>query len=446
MHSKFPCLIFFSCPLDFQLAPLPEAFHFLPPSSLTLLPGSLAIMSETRNILVLGASYAGLGSAHSILRHVYPALPRDQKVEYKAILVDPSTKWYQRHGSPRAAASADLIPADKIFLDIEPGFKRYGDAFRFVQGKATAWDPEARAVVIQKADGSGDERVEYYALVLATGSKTYAPVFSQQGNGYVEVEEALQDMHGRLKNAESIVIAGGGPTAVETAGEVGYMLNGSAGCFSSRPAHQRVDITVITNADKLLPVLKPAVAKQAEKYLNRVGVDVRYRTKVSSTRRLPDGKTQVVLHDGTEIAADLYIPAMGVQPLSDYVPAQLKDEMGYVRQNNETLRIDSVGPRVYAIGDVGTASRNTILDIYDQVPVLCANVKRDLGAAQPSSQDRVYKPKTSALQIVPIGRSKGVGELFGWTVPSWFVWMIKGRDYMLPQHDTVNGDKWAKEA
>jgi hypothetical protein len=34
-------------------------------------------------------------------------------------------------------------------------------------------------------------------------------------------------------------------------------------------------------------------------------------------------------------------------------------------------------------------------------------------------------------QLVPIGRSKGVGALMGWEVPSWVVWAIKGRDYWL---------------
>ena len=36
-------------------------------------------MSEPRNIVVLGASYAGIGIAHYFLHHVYPHLPKDGK-------------------------------------------------------------------------------------------------------------------------------------------------------------------------------------------------------------------------------------------------------------------------------------------------------------------------------------------------------------------------------
>jgi hypothetical protein len=32
-------------------------------------------MSETRNIVFLGASYAGISATHYFLKHVYPSLP-----------------------------------------------------------------------------------------------------------------------------------------------------------------------------------------------------------------------------------------------------------------------------------------------------------------------------------------------------------------------------------
>ena len=109
---------------------------------------------ETRNIIFLGASYAGLGASHYFLKHVHPHLPTDQDITYKAILIDPSAKWYLRHASPRAVVSAEIIPADKLFLDIEPGYRQYGDKVEFVQGKATSWDETSRTLTLSKADGS----------------------------------------------------------------------------------------------------------------------------------------------------------------------------------------------------------------------------------------------------------------------------------------------------
>ena len=271
-------------------------------------------MAETRIIVFLGASYAGLGASHYFLKHIYPHLPNEPNIVYKAILVDPSAKWYLRHASPRAVLSADKIPEDKLFLDIEPGYEQYGDKIQFVQGKATRWDEKARTVAIKKADGE-DIEVSYWTLVLATGSKTYSPLLSLQGTPHTEVQNAHRAFHERVATAKDIVIAGGGPSGVETAGELGDYLNGAATGCSSRPSSPKAKITLITNSSKLLPNLRQSISDQAEKYLNRVCVDVRYNTKVYSARPSSNVKTSVMLHDGEELETDIYIPAMGVQPM-----------------------------------------------------------------------------------------------------------------------------------
>ena len=402
-------------------------------------------MSEKRTILVLGASYAGLGVAHYILKHIIPKLLKESGVAYKLILVAPSTKFQQRHASPRAIISDDLIPFDKFMLDIEPEFKQYGDAFQFIHGAATAWDPTARTVTIQRVgQPSAPETASYYALILATGSKTYSPLFSNWGTDYTDTTSAVEAFRQQLKTAKSIVITGGGPTSVETAGGIGEYLNGAAGWFSSRPAHPKAKITLVTKSDKLLPMLRKSIAAQAEVYLNRVGVDVRYGTEVASSRSSANGKTIVVFHNGEELETDIYIPAVGVTPLSAYIPDGLKNEQGYLKQNNETLRVDAAGPRVYAIGDVGTASRNTIVDVKDETPVLASNLQKDLMSAP--GADRKFQPGPSEMQVVPVGRSKGVGAAFGWRIPSFAVWLIKGRDYMLwAGEQTVTGSKFNKE-
>lgn len=365
--------------------------------------------------------------------------------------MDPSSKWYMRHASPRAAASAELVPAEKVFLSIEPGLHQYGDKVKFIQGKAITWDDKARNVTIQKADETS-EVVSYWALVLATGTKAASPLHSLQGTDYTDIQAAIRSLHSQLANAREIVIAGGGPAGVETAGELGEALNGVAGWFSSWPSNPKAKITLITSSSKLLPILRQSLSDQAETYLNRVGVDVRYNTKISSSKTLPNGKTKLILHDGEELEPDVYIPAMGVKPMSEYVPEHLKNKRGKVIQNTATLRVDAAGPRVYAIGDIGSYSSDSIFDILEGVPVMETNLKRDLLAShanpdtKPTGKDREFKKTETEMQIVPVGRAKGVGAVFGWRVPSWLVWLIKGRDYMVPKGSTkIDGSEWAKE-
>ena len=94
------------------------------------------------------------------------------------------------------------------------------------------------------------------------------------------------------------------------------------------------------------------------------------------------------------------------------------------------------------------------------LPILATNLKRDLLSfnsllpeEKPKGQDRLYTPDTKESMIVPIGSGGGVGAIMGWKVPSFFVWMLKGRDFMLGMSGlpTLHGEnvkkevKWTKE-
>ncbi|KAF2458085.1 hypothetical protein BDY21DRAFT_341484 [Lineolata rhizophorae] len=276
---------------------------------------------------------------------------------------------------------------------------------------------------------------------------------------------ALDAMNAKLKAAKTVVVGGGGPSGVETAGEIGEMLNGAAGWFADRPAHPKAAVTLVTASDRLLPLLRPAIASQAEAMLRRVGVDVRYNTKIESVADDADGATTVHLSSATAgaappepIKADAYVPAVGLAPNSGFVPAHLLDERRRVKVNAKTLRVDGAGPRVYCVGDVGDHTpHGGIPDTYSGVPVLGANMKRDCVAAAAGKegaavegQDKEFTPLTKEAQIVPVGRSKGVGAIMGFKLPSILIWLIKGRTFMLEPAFFVNmtylGNLYKKEA
>lgn len=271
-------------------------------------------MVDTRNIVFLGASYAGLGASHYFLKHVYPQLPNDSNVNYQVLIIDPSAKWYQRHAAPRAIANEEKAPAEKVFLEIELGYRQYGADATLIQGKAISWDDNGRTITIEKFDGSIED-ISYWALILATGTRSSSPLFSLQGEAHTEVLNAQDTLHKRVASAREIIIAGGGPSGVETAGELGEYLNGAAGWFSSWPSNPKVKITLITGSSRLLPQLRESISDSAVKYLNRVGVEVRFNTKVIKSEELPNGKTRVILHDGEEQEPDIFIAALGVRPM-----------------------------------------------------------------------------------------------------------------------------------
>jgi NADH dehydrogenase FAD-containing subunit len=421
----------------------------------------MAEKSEQKTVLILGGSYAGLSSAHYFLKHVLPVLP-DSK-SYNVVLVNPSSHFFARPAAPRAVVSQKLMAPEKIFYDIAGGFKQYpAEQFTFLEGTATAMDPSTRSVTITLPNKE-IQTITYYALILAVGTRPASAILGMQTT-HQNVQEAQAAFSKALLEAKSIVIAGGGPAGVETAGEIGHELNGMAGMFSKRPKTIKASITVITSEKKLLPALRPALATKAEKFLNKMGVDVIYNTKVESVTPQGAGeldtatnsidkvisKATVTLSNGETKEADLYIPATGVKPNTQFLPQNLVNEKGYVDMDGTTLRVEKAGARVYAIGDCGSYTRGGVMDIYDAVPVLLTNVKRDLlnpEGTPKGGQDRPYKPNLKETQLVPVGRSKGVGAVFGWKLPSIMVWMIKGRDYFTSMTPPiVDGSKWKKES
>ncbi|KAJ6003045.1 hypothetical protein N7451_005592 [Penicillium sp. IBT 35674x] len=380
----------------------------------------------TKNIVILGGSYGGVSTAHYLLKHAIPKLSDSHT--YQVVLVSASSEIICRPACPRAMISDDLLSQEKLWVSIPEVFKNYTVSnFRFEHARAERVDHTNRTVSIRYEKEEEDEKsMPFHALVIATGW------------------------------AKSIVVAGGGPAGVETAGELGEYLNGQPGWFAGKLKDPKVDITVVTSASQILPLLRPSIAQKAEEYLARVGVTVIKGTKVTGVSAPESGtdlalptKATVSLSDGSELNVDIYIPAVGMTPNTSFLDESLLMSDGRVETNHSTSRVDKAGDRVYAVGGVGSHARPAVHSILNAVPVVCANIKRDLflAAGDEAGAERSFKEDTRETQLVPIGRSKGVGAAMGYRLPSFLVWLIKGRDYWLrTTGDLWSGKQWEKES
>jgi NADH dehydrogenase FAD-containing subunit len=403
----------------------------------------------THSIVVLGASYAGSSVAHIFLKHIYPDLPKTG-AKYHIYLVNPSTTLYHRSASPRAAASLDLTKNIKLFSDLPSGFEQYdSNIFTFVRGAATAMNTTDRTVSVSRT-GGGEAVIQYHALILATGTSTYAPILSTNQTSLKGLQKTILDMNLKVKAAKSIVISGGGPSAVELAGEIGEYLNGAAGWLANRPSNPQTKITLIAGAGKLLPILSQRFSDWAESLLNRVGVDVIYNLRTTGTDERADGTTLVHLNNNTDIECDLFIPAMGVRPNTGFVPANLLNDRGYIKTNGSTLRVDEAGLRVYCLGDVGSYTRGGLIDLIEAVPAAMTNMKRDLLAAhsdleaKPTGPDKEYKTIAEETQLIPVGQTRGLGAFSGFKLPYFMTYHFKVKDYFDCGHEFASGSRWVK--
>lgn len=382
-------------------------------------------MSETRNIVILGASFAGLMSAHYIIKHTLPQLSKAK---------DPSTHFWWHIAAPREIVSSKELSHNKCFVPIMDGFKQYShlkDSIKFHHGEATGLDTEARIVSWKPAGSDATESLSYYALVLATGIKSPTPLTTLHGDHTISIK-ALDEMNKKLATAQTVVIGGGGPVGVETAGEIGNALQGKA------------KITLVAGGNKLLPVLRRSLSEKAGKQLEKIGVKLLYNVKVEGYEEAADGKTSVKLSNGESILADVYIPAVGVTPNTQFLPSTLKADSGYIKTNPTTLRVDEAGPRVYALGDVGGYDKGGVLCLQAALPTFGANFSHDVlaDAKAGSVPEKKFTRKDAETQVVPVGAKTGVGAFNGWQLPGFAVSMIKGKDYMLKMMpETTQGTK-----
>ncbi|KAH8896700.1 FAD/NAD(P)-binding domain-containing protein [Thozetella sp. PMI_491] len=411
-------------------------------------------MGAPKRIVILGGSYGGLSIAHNLLKHTLPKLPVEDG--YQVIIVSPSSQVICRPAAPRALISDDLFPQEKLFVDIATVFAPYSkQSFQYLQGAATGLDHKQRTVQVAKKDGS-TESIDYYALVIATGASTPSPLHSLNRDE-TYLKQSWADFRKQLKSAHHIVIAGGGPSGIETAGELGEYLNGRAGWFSSKLEAPKVPITVLTAGSRILPILRPSLADKAEKLLGKVGVSVVKNSKVQVVTPAIAGtqdvasKATITLENGKTLEADLYIPAFGTTPNTAFIDKELLASDGRVETNTATLRVEKAGPRVYAIGDASTYARPAVHSLLSAVPILASNIKRDLlldaKVAVGVPAERTHTEDKRESQLVPIGKSKGVGAMMGYQIPSFLIWLLKGRDYWLWTTSNLwNGKQWAKES
>lgn len=388
------------------------------------------------NIVVLGSNFAGVGIAHYLLRHVIPLLNSSGNTteHYTVTIVSPSDHTYFTVGAPRAISSPDTVPMEKLFGSIIKAFAKYKSSeFTFVLGEAVGINEQDKTVSVKNAGAGDTTNIPYDALVVATGT-TSRPIWKQRGDRTATIA-ALQDMHKRLPKAKSVVIAGGGATGVEVSAEIAYF-------------YPQAEVTILSGTTRLLSRVKnTAVSKAAEGKLTSLKVNVIHNLRiVASTKTEDDTKTILKFSDGSSRTVDIYLDASGGTPNSDFLPTSWLDiATNKVVTDEQTLRATKAPAGVYAIGDVASYSRGTAMDATWSVPALAYSIWYDIqtgkvahtkevgkrGSSNLSAmKEKKYKPMKE-LMIVPTGPKGGVGVLFGWKLPSWFIWLLKSRTFFI---------------
>lgn len=294
-------------------------------------------------LVIIGAGFAGMYAALSAarLRDLQGISPDEFEIELVApqptLVVRP--RLYEPKPETLTAPLLELLEA----IDV-----------RYVQGTAETVDARSNAVGI--ITGGGERRTLVYdRLVLATGSRLFRPdipgladhVFSvDQLDDAVALDRHLHGLARRPASAsrDTVVVAGGGFTGIETATEMPARLRAILGDKAD------IRVVIVERNAAIAPDMGAGPRPVIENALRKVGVETRLGAGVAS---VDDGGVTLSGGERIESATVIWAAGMRAAPLTQQVPAE-RDNFGRLLVDR-ALRVPGVGG-IFASGDAAKAA------------------------------------------------------------------------------------------
>lgn len=295
-------------------------------------------------VIVIGGGFGGVEVARKL---------KDKDLE--VLLIDRNN--FHTFQPLMYQVATGTLASDAISFPIRKMFKSQHN-FRFRLAEVTHIDPEQK--MVHTSVGSYD----YDYLVIATGATT-----NFFGNKEVEtyslpmksIKEALNIRSYVLQNLEeavlrknmsererylNFVVVGGGPTGVELSGAIAeiqlHMLKKD---YPELSEHE-MKVFLIEGTGQILGALSEKSSRDAERYLNELGVKIMLNTQVTGY----DGNT-IRFSNGESIPTKTVIWGAGVKgQFPEGINSEIIERGNRIRTNGK-CQVEGLD-NVYAIGDV----------------------------------------------------------------------------------------------
>lgn len=298
-----------------------------------------------QQILIVGAGFGGVWSALSAAR----LLDKHGRSDVAITVLAPQAelrirpRFYETDVHQMQASLGDLFDAVGV---------------TFIQGAADEIDVAGKRVVYTDAQGQKSE-VTYDRLVMATGSRVVRPNLPGVAEYAFDVDqiEAATQLEKHIKSLRdlpesvarnTVVVAGGGFTGIETATEMPARLRAALG------EDAKVNVIVVDRGPKIGAALGEGISPSIIEASEALGVEWRVNSSVASVDA--DGAT---LANGQRIEAKTVIWTVGFRAsaLTEQVPAQ-RDALGrlHVDRNLKVIGQNDV----FAAGDVAYAATDNL--------------------------------------------------------------------------------------
>lgn len=366
-----------------------------------------------KQVVIIGAGFAGLYAAKTLMKSSdveITVIDRNNFHTFTPLL-------YQ-------VATCALDPSS-IAYPVRPIFRRK-DFVHFMLGTVTHIDKDTQRVTVETEASLRELAYDY--LLVATGSVTnYFGQESIERNSYglKDVEEALELRHHILRMFEraawstdtaekdaltTLVVVGGGPTGLETAGALYELYNHVLKKeYADMRPKLRARVILLEARDHVLTPYPDKLRKAALKQLESLGVEIWLNAMVSDVT-----PTSITLKDGRVIKTHTMIWAAGVKasPLAEMLGVPL--ERGGRVPVEETMEVIDL-ENIYAAGDI-THLLNPrtdqpypmLIPVAKQQGILVAkNMLREMHGKAP----QIFKYNDRGI-MATLGRSRAVAWIF----------------------------------
>ena len=359
-------------------------------------------------VVILGGGFAGVGAAKKLVN-----------ADVDVVIVDKND--YHSFQPLLYQVATGLLDTPTIAHSLRDLF--HGDENVTVrQATVSAIDRENRRV-----EFAGLEPLTYDYLVLALGARvnffgvegaaahafplyTVADALRLKQHVLRQWESADRDRALVEDGALNVVIVGGGPTGVESAGAMAELYTGNlTEDFPGLPAeHARV--TLVEAGPALLAMFKRDIQEYTVRALKKRGVEVLLGESVSSIE-----PTRVTLASGQVLNAHTLVWGAGLQAseLAPGVGADLQRGNRIVAAPDLSLSED---PRVFPVGDVAWITDSATKEVLPQLGSVALQAGEQAGenishlVAGEETKPFVYHDKGT---MATIGRGAAVAQLKG---------------------------------
>ncbi len=369
--------------------------------------------SAKKSVAIYGGGVAGAVLANRLSR------------DFDVVLVDPHDFFEVPMAVPR-----NLVQPDFAEAAIVP-FAQAMPSVRHEQAKLVRMT--RRGGVIEYGDGHISQ-ITGDVSVLATGSRFLNQLMRAYEGSADHRKEFYRGYNARLRLAQRVLIVGGGPIGVETAGEISEIFPNKS-------------VTILEGGNRLLMGTSPEAAAHAASVLAARGVDIVTGEWLEGSERATDDifgdGGEAITSSGRVISYDLMIWCTGGRPDTAYMTDEFSEVLDANSRIMVTPGLTVVGQQtLFAMGDVTNLPENKMaLHTKGHVKVVETNIRRLLQGS-PSARMTSYVPQTdNPLMAVTLGSRTGVSHLplLGVVRSAWLNRKVKAEKMLVPQYRKAIG-------